>query len=33
MAEAFRAELERVPGPGACQRGIVRNVGAVELAL
>ena len=33
MAEGFRAELERVLGPGACQRRNVRSVGAAELAL
>lgn len=33
MAEAFRAEMERVLGAGACQRRTVRAVGAAELVL
>lgn len=33
VAEDFRAELERVLGPGACQRRSVRSVGAAELLL
>ena len=33
MAESFRTEMERVLGPGACQRRTVRAVGAAEIAL
>ena len=33
MAESFRAELERVLGPGACQRRNVRKIGAAEIQL
>ncbi|MBO4418837.1 MAG: galactokinase [Oscillospiraceae bacterium] len=31
MAESFRTEMERLLGPGACQRRIVRPVGAAEI--